>query len=88
MATDRQVACEVGGEAVLLHLEQGVYYGLNAVGARVWQLVQHPCAIQSIVEKVTAEFDVGREQCLLDVRELIAALRERSLVKVSEAGAP
>ncbi len=88
VATDRQVGCEVGGEAVVLHLDQGVYYGLNPVGARVWQLVQKPCAIDSIVERVTAEFDVEPEQCLLDVRELVVALRERSLVTVSEAAAP
>lgn len=84
VATDRQVGCEVGGEAVVLHLDQGVYYGLNPVGARVWQLVQAPLAIQAIVDQLSSEFDVDREQCMSDVRELVAKLQQNLLVRVSE----
>jgi hypothetical protein len=84
VVTDRQVACEVGGEAVVLHLDQGVYYGLNPVGARVWQLVQQPSAIDAIVDQVVREFDVEREKCLSDVCELVAVLRSHLLVQVTQ----
>jgi hypothetical protein len=36
------VSCEVDGEAVILSLKSGQYYGLSAVGARIWALIQHP----------------------------------------------
>ena len=85
VATDRQVACEVGGEAVLLHVDQGVYYGLNAVAARVWQLVQTPQAIATLVDRVQEEFDVEHERCSQDVRELVAHLFQARLVQVTEA---
>ncbi len=87
VATDRQVACEVGGEAVILHLEQGVYYGLNEVGARVWQLVQEPLTVDQIVDAILAEYDVDRTECLSDVRALVEGLAEHHLVVVTDDGA-
>lgn len=74
----------MGGEAVVLQLDDGVYYGLNAVGAVVWDMVQRPSPIAAIVDRITMEFDVERERCLLDVRELVAALQSRRLVIVEE----
>ena len=34
--TRAQASCDLGGEAVLLNLESGQYYGLDPVGARIW----------------------------------------------------
>ncbi len=85
VATERHVACEVGGEAVLLHLDQGVYYGLNAVGARVWQLIQQPTPLADLVSQVGAEFDVDHASCSRDLRELVARLAQAQLVSVTEA---
>jgi hypothetical protein len=88
VATDRQVACEVGGEAVVLQMDQGVYYGLNSVAARVWQLLQSPHSVDSLIEQVLQEFDVERERCALDVRELIADLARKQLVRVIDTSPP
>jgi hypothetical protein len=88
VVTDRQVACEVGGEAVILHLDDGVYYGLNEVGARVWQLVQEPRRLSEIVDAIVSEYDVSREQCQGDVQGLVHELLEKKLVIVRDAGAP
>ena len=87
VATERQVAANVGEEAVLLQLDQGIYYGLNAVAARVWQLVQTPQAIAALVDQVEREFDVEHARCSQDVRELVAQLAQARLVSVTEAPA-
>jgi Coenzyme PQQ synthesis protein D (PqqD) len=84
IVSNRQVACEVGGEAVMLQLDQGMYYGLNPVGARVWQLIQEPRRIDAIVEQLSQEFEVDCEQCLMDIRELVADLVRNRLVDVRE----
>ena len=88
VATDRQVACQVGGEAVILHLDEGVYYGLNEVGARVWQLVQEELTVAEIVDAIVAEYGVDRAQCLGDIQELVAGLAEHKLVIVSDEAPP
>jgi hypothetical protein len=82
VATKRHVACTVAGEVVILHLDDGVYYGLNEVGTRVWQLLEHPRNVDQIVDVITDEFEVERSQCLSDVKELLQALSERGLVEL------
>jgi len=41
VATKTKVSSDLGGEAVILDLKSGVYYGLNDVGTRIWH---HPGA--------------------------------------------
>lgn len=81
--TDRQVACAVADEMVILHLHEGVYYGLNSVGACVWRQVQGSCRVDQIVDAVMAEFDVTRDRCVADVYELLQDLQKHELLTVS-----
>lgn len=87
VASDRQIACQVGGEAVILQLDDAIYYGLNQVGARIWQLLQEPRRVSEIVDVIVAEYEVERERCLQDVLELVAELRDRRLVTVRDDAA-
>jgi hypothetical protein len=80
VASPRHVACEVSGEVVILHLDDGVYYSLNPVGARVWSLLQEPRTTDQLVSAVVKEFDVGADRCRADLVELLDALRARALV--------
>ena len=81
-ASADQVSCELDGEAAILDLKQGVYYGLNAVGAAVWALIAAPRRVDEIERAVLAEFDVAPEQCRRDLLELLADLAERGLVRI------
>lgn len=87
VATRRHVACTVAGEVVILHLDDGVYYGLNAVGTRIWQLVQEPRALRALVDAIVDEFDVDRQRCESDVAALVQELNARGLVTISDGGA-
>jgi len=87
-ASSRQVACEVGGEMGILHLDDGLYYSLNEVGACIWQLVQEPRYVDELVEAITAKFDVERDQCLADIQALVVDLAEHQLVTLSPADEP
>jgi hypothetical protein len=86
VASDNQVSTTVGGEVVILGMHDGVYYGLDAVGARVWSLLQSPLAVSEIVEIVAGEFDVDAPRCEQDVLALLEDLANRGLA--GEAGAP
>ena len=39
-ASRQQASCDVHGEVVILDVEKGAYYGLEEVGARVWELLR------------------------------------------------
>ena len=81
-AGPRQVSCQIDGEAALLHLDQGVYYGLNKVGARVWQLVQEGSTLTDLRAAICREYEIDEAQCERDLRELIEGLLEAELVVV------
>ena len=79
--SDEQVSTSLGEETVILGMGDGVYYGLDAVGARVWTLLATPQRVSELVSAVTQEFDVGAEECERDVLALLDELAERHLVR-------
>jgi hypothetical protein len=81
VASDEQVHTSLGDEAVILGLGDGVYYGLDAVGARVWSLIAAPRRVSEIVGAVTEEFDVAPERCEQDVLALLGELAEHRLIR-------
>lgn len=80
VATPQQVSSELSGEAVILHLESGVYFGLNEVGAFIWQLIQTPLSLAEICDAVMAEYEVDAATCEQDTRSLLTALAEAGLL--------
>jgi len=84
-AADDVLATTFEDEVVLLNLADGVYYGLDGVGARIWTLIQRPASLSQISEALRQEYQVERAQCEADLRALIAELEARGLVVVARA---
>jgi hypothetical protein len=74
------IARELSGETVLLNLESGIYYGLDAIGTRVWQLLMRGCTIASVCETMIDEYDVAPDVLRGDVVRLVGELHERGIV--------
>jgi hypothetical protein len=73
---------DVEGETVLLHLERGIYFGLDTVGTRVWtSLVEHGCA-RPVIAGLLEEFEVTAQVLEDDVARLLEALAENGLVTI------
>jgi hypothetical protein len=84
-AVHPSVLCrELSGETVLLNLESGVYYGLDAVGTRVWQLLVQGHTISHICETMLDEYDVAPDVLRDDVMRLVSELRERGIIAPRE----
>jgi hypothetical protein len=79
-----QVSSELGEEAVILNIKTGIYFGLNGVGARVWNLIQKPMAIAKIIETLLEEYDVEERQCEMEVVELVKDLIDAELVEIND----
>jgi len=61
-----------------------VYYGLDAVGTRVWQLIVQGCTIASVCATMIEEYDVTPDVLQADVTHLVGELRDRGLVTPRE----
>jgi hypothetical protein len=77
-----QVSSDLGGEVAILDLAGGVYYGLDTVGARVWELVQEPIEVSQIQEIIVDEYDADRARVERDVLVFLERLADEGLVEV------
>jgi Coenzyme PQQ synthesis protein D (PqqD) len=74
------MARQVGAETVILDLASGTYYGLDAVGARVWQLMVEGQTFAQACKVLLAEYDVQPEQLQQDIAALVQSLADQKLV--------
>ena len=63
VAAGDQVSSDLQGEVAILDLKAGVYYGLDAVGARIWNLLQKPTTVNEIRDILLEEYDVEVDRC-------------------------
>jgi hypothetical protein len=77
------MAREVGDEIAILNLESGTYYGLDPVGARIWQLMTEGTSFAGICDVMVGEFDVSKEVLEKDVLRLAGELYEKGLIKLA-----
>jgi hypothetical protein len=85
VVTKEQVTADLQGEAVILHLESGMYYGLDPVGVRVWELLQTPRPFSELKSTLLEEFDVEPETCETHVLALLQQLIDVKLIEVVNA---
>jgi hypothetical protein len=78
------VSRELEGEAVILSLESGVYFGLNEVGARIWALIQQYGSLRKVLEAMQQEYEVAPQTLESDLLRLVEELRAKGLVSVSK----
>jgi hypothetical protein len=88
VATPGHLSCELDADTVILHLDSGLYYGLNEVGTTIWRLLQQPRRIHDLCDAIVAEYDVNRDTCERDLEAVLQRMREAGLVEVPREAAP
>jgi hypothetical protein len=81
-ATPEQVSSELGKEVVILHVKNGVYYGLDEVGVLIWRKLQQGCSVSDIITAVMGEFEVDAKRCEADVLRILQEMMDAQLVVV------
>ena len=71
---------ELDGETVLLNLDSGVYFGLDAVGTRVWTLLLEHGSTAPVCAQMEQEYDVAPEALERDVHRLVRELCQKGLI--------
>lgn len=84
VVTDKQITSQLGDESVILELTEGVYYGLDPIGTRIWNLLASPLSVADICDKLQEEYDVQPGDCGQAVIALVADLEARGLIERSQ----
>lgn len=82
VASKEQVSTDLGEEAVILNLKTGVYHGLDAVGARIWNLLAETGRVNDILDALLKEYEVEPDRCERDLLALLQKLADEGLIEV------
>lgn len=84
-AIQEHLCCDLNNEAVILSLENGKYYGINPVGARIWELLQNSATLPEIERALLSEYDVDEEMCRQEIAAFIEQMIAEGLIKAKYA---
>ena len=76
---------ELDGEAVILDLERGTYFGLNESGTRIWNLIQQHGSLEGVLEVLGQEYDAVPDTLKDDLLQLVRQLHQKGLICVATA---
>jgi hypothetical protein len=79
---DTVVFRELDGEAVVLNLDSGVYFGLDEVGTRFWLLAEEHRSLRRVWELLQREFDVRPSELEQDLIRFVDQLAAKGLVSL------
>jgi hypothetical protein len=82
VASKEQASADLGDEAAILSLKDGVYYGLDPVGARIWKLIQTPRTVREVRDALLEEYDVDVSRCEADLIGLLQQLAKNDLIEI------
>lgn len=88
VAAKGQIAAKMDGEIVILNSNSGVYYGLNPIGATIWNLIQQPKTFAEVRDAILTKYQVSSEQCQSDLLSLIEQLQSEGLIQIINEANP
>ena len=74
---------ELDGEGVVLDLASGRYFGVDRVGARIWQLLAGGATLRDVRDRLVEEFDASADVIERDLLEFATLLIARGLASAS-----
>ena len=80
MAASEPLAAQLPDEVVLLNPQDGVYYGLDSVGARIWELIATPIRVADLHTRLLDEYEVEPQRLADDLIRLLSQLSDRGLL--------
>ena len=76
------VAADMDGETVMMSIENGRYYNLGKTGGAIWALSEQPVAVEELIERLLAKYEVTRQQCETDVLAFLQEACQEGLLEL------
>lgn len=75
-------------EAIMINLAKGIYYSLDGVGGRIWELLEEGRSAAEMADAIALEFDVTAERARADVDRILGELQAEDALRTAPVGAP
>jgi hypothetical protein len=77
-------ASSIDDEMVMMDGEQGLYFGLNSVARRVWEMLEKPLSYDALLRLLAQHYDVTEAQCRADVDPFLKKMLENGLIRIQK----
>lgn len=81
-ANSRNVSVDLTSESVILDTLSGMYFGVDRVGKRIWDLLSEPRSVRDVYETLLREYEVDADRCRSDLYRFLDELNAEGLVDV------
>jgi hypothetical protein len=78
------LTARIDDEIVMLDLTRSQYFGLDATGAEVWELLDGSRSVEAACARLTERYDVDLDTCRDHVLAFVGELAEAGLVEVRD----
>jgi hypothetical protein len=85
--TDDLAVTDLDGETVVLDVESGQYFGLNAVGTHVFKMAEEPVPVTAVVDTLRETYEVPADQIRQDILLFLANMQAHGLITIADAEA-
>lgn len=75
---------EVDGEAVLMNVDSGRYFGLDGTGTTIWNRIEEPCKIGDLIGLMMSEYEDESGEIEADVLAFLAHMADERLIEVAQ----
>lgn len=76
------IVSDMGGEKVMLSINNGKYYNLGEIGGDIWDLIKEPIEVNKIVTILKSRYQVEQRDCEDQVISFINHLFVEGLIEV------
>jgi len=73
---------EIADETVLINIDTGVYYSLDKLSARIWNMIAENKDKKEIISRIIGEYDVDEKVAQADVSDFLSNLEKESLLEI------
>lgn len=80
--TAGMMTAPVDNEIVILNMKGNNYISLDAIGRRIWDLLETPVSVAELCRQLGTEFEGTPEQIAADVLSFLEELEREGLVRV------
>ena len=77
------LAVDMDGETVMMDMESGNYFGINAVGSHIWEALEAEKKVADVIETVNSHFEVQDGDTVQnDILGFLSDMVEHQLLEV------
>ena len=74
------VCQELDGEMVILNMHSGLYYGIDEVGSRIWQMLEEKIPPAAMIDRLLNEYEIEVGECSRQVMDFLTELEKNNLI--------